>query len=113
LSTYIRRGRLGSEEVTHERNDVRFIWDGGKAESNLRKHSFSFETACEVFFDPFVHLLRSEMLGGEEREATIGMTEGWRLLVVVYTFRAESIRIISARPATPGERKRYEGTADP
>ncbi|HSS79254.1 MAG TPA: BrnT family toxin [Thermoanaerobaculia bacterium] len=113
LSTYIRRSRIGGEEVTHERNGLRFIWDGGKAESNLRKHGISFETACELFFDPFVHLLQSEMLGGEEREAAIGMTEGWRLLVVVYTFRSESIRVISARPATLRERKHYESTADP
>ncbi|HSS49393.1 MAG TPA: BrnT family toxin [Thermoanaerobaculia bacterium] len=112
MSTYIRRGRIGGEEVTHERNDLRFIWDGGKAKSNLHKHGVYFETACEIFFDPFVHLLRSEMLGGEEREVAIGMTESWRLLVVVYTFRTEAIRVISARPATPGERKRYEGTAD-
>jgi uncharacterized DUF497 family protein len=48
------------------------------------------------------------MLGGEEREAAIGLTEGWRLLVVVYTFREEAIRIISARPATAAERSLYE-----
>jgi uncharacterized protein len=113
LSTYIRRGSIGGEEVAHERNGVRFIWDGGKAASNLGKHGVSFETACEIFFDPFVHLLRSEMLGGEEREAAIGMTEGWQLLVVVYTFRTEAIRMISARSATTGERSRYESTADP
>jgi uncharacterized protein len=104
---------MGCEEVTHKRNGLRFIWDGGKAESNLRKHGVSFETACEIFFDPFVHLLRSEMLGGEEREVAMGMTEGWWLLVIVYTFRAEAIRVISARPATSGERRLYEGTADP
>jgi len=64
--------------------------------------------ACEVFFDPFVHLLRSDMIGGEERETAIGMTEDWHLLVVVYTLRAESIRLISARPATTAERIGYE-----
>ncbi len=92
----------------HERNGIRFTWDRGKAESNLRKHRISLEMACEVFFDPLIRLERSEMLGGEEREMAIGLTEGWRLLVVVYTFREEAIRIISARPATAAERSLYE-----
>jgi uncharacterized DUF497 family protein len=52
------------------------------------------------------------MLGGEKRETAIGLTEGWHLLAVVYTFREEAIRIISARPVSPGERRIYEdGTA--
>lgn len=105
---YIRRGKISLGDVVHERNGIRFTWDRGKAESNLRKHRISLEMACEVFFDPLIRLERSEMLGGEERETAIGLTEGWRLLVVVYTFRAEAIRIISARPATAAERERYE-----
>jgi len=31
-----------------------------------------------------------------------------RVLVVVYTWRRENIRIISARNATPSERRAYE-----
>ena len=42
----------------------------------------------------------------EERFVTVGMVEG-RLLFVVYTLRAERIRIISAREAEPRERRRY------
>jgi uncharacterized DUF497 family protein len=95
-------------DVVHERHGIRFTWDRGKAESNLRKHRVSLETASEIFFDPLIRLERSEMLGGEEREAAIGLTEGWRLVVVVYTFREEAIRIISARPATAAERSLYE-----
>ena len=53
------------------------------------------------------------MLGGEERETAMGLTESWRLLVVVYTFRKEGIRIISARLATWGERNTYEDSAAP
>jgi len=113
LSTYIRGGKILGEEVVQIRNGIRFLWDRGKAEHNLQKHGVKFETAIEIFFDPFVQLLRSEALGGEEREVTIGLTEGWLLLVVVYTFRKEAIRIISARPATPVERKLYEDPATP
>lgn len=101
-----------SENVVHERNGIRFVWDREKAEINLRKHGVSFEVASAIFFDPLIHLYRSEMLGGEKRETAIGATEGWRLLAVVYTFRQEAIRVISARPVTPGERRLYEdGTA--
>ena len=60
-----------------------------------------------------MRLLRSEMIGGEERERTIGMTEDWSLLVVVYTFREEAIRVISARSATSAERNRYEDSTAP
>jgi uncharacterized DUF497 family protein len=59
----------------------------------------ALEKACEIFFDPFVCLLRAEAVDGEERELVIGMTRGWKLLVVAYTFRADFIRLISARPA--------------
>lgn len=110
---YIRRGSIPAGDVVHERNGIRFTWDRGKAESNLRKHRVSFETACEVFFDPLIRLYRSEMLDGEEREMAIGLTEGWRLLAVVYTFRTEAIRIISARPATSAERSTHEDSAAP
>lgn len=113
MSVYIRHGKLSAGDVVHERNGIRFTWDREKGESNLRKHRVSIEVACEVFSDPFIRLHRSEMLGGEEREMAMGLTESWRLLVVVYTFRQEGIRIISARPATWGEREIYEGSAAP
>lgn len=104
---YIRHGSIPAGDVVLERNGIRFTWDRGKVESNVRKH-VSFETACEVFFDPLIRLYRSEMLDGEEREMAIGLTADWRLLAIVYTFRAEAIRIISARPATSTERSFYE-----
>jgi len=85
-----------------------FEWDGEKAASNLSKHGAAFPEACEVFFDPFFRLVDATA-GEEAREATIGYTENSRLLFVVHMARRkESIRIISARPATPEERKFYE-----
>jgi len=85
-----------------------FEWDTEKAAANLRKHHVSFEKACEVFFDPFVHLLDATDQG-EPREAAIGLTEDWELLFVVHVVRQEAtLRIISARPATSSERRDYE-----
>ena len=95
-------------DVVYRLTDIDFVWDRQKARGNLRKHGVSFETSCEIFLDPFVRPLRATILDGEERGVAIGLTMGRRLLVVVYTMRAESIRIISARPATGQERTAYE-----
>ena len=43
---------------------------------------------------------------GEERYVTVGMDPAMRILVVVYTWRDNRPRLISARQATP--REQYE-----
>jgi hypothetical protein len=45
---------------------------------------------------------------GENRQVTMGMDCFGRILVVVYTWRDENIRIISDRKATRSEGKHYE-----
>jgi uncharacterized DUF497 family protein len=47
--------------------------------------------------------------GEEDRFVAIGMDALGRILVVVFTWRGDDIRIISARKATPNERRQYEG----
>jgi uncharacterized protein len=87
----------------------RFVWNAQKAAGNLAKHGISFERACEVFFDPFVRLEDASPSEEERREAVIGLTEDWELLFVVHLIRKDdTIRILSARPATAHERSRYE-----
>ena len=94
--------------VTYELHGQVFEWDAAKAAANLRKHNISFEQACEVFFDPFVCLVDASD-SGEAREAAIGLTEDWSVLLVVHVVRdADTIRIVSARTATPAERRDYE-----
>jgi uncharacterized DUF497 family protein len=88
--------------------DQQFVWDSHKASANLSKHGVSFELACQVFFDPFLRL-QDATDGDEPREAATGLTEDWTLLFVVHAIRERDvIRIISARPATPEERRAYE-----
>ena len=95
-------------DVRFELQGQVFEWDPVKASANLRKHQVSFEKASEVFFDPFVSLIDASDRG-ESREAAIGLTEDWALLFVVHVVRhQETIRIISARPATSIERREYE-----
>jgi uncharacterized protein len=95
-------------DVVHRLNDIDFVWDEAKARVNVQRHGVSLESACQAFFDPFIRLLRTERIGEEDREVAIGLTKGWELLVVAYTLRGESIRLISARLATGPERKAYE-----
>ena len=89
-------------------------WDPAKAASNRRKHRVSFELAATVFRDPLARSIPDDDRDAfEERWITIGQARGARLLVVSHTdVRNEddkmSVRIVSARLATPDERRRYE-----
>ena len=95
--------------IEYELQGIQFEWDRHKADINLQKHGISFETACESFLDPFVQSADVEEVDGEIRETIIGMTIAWKLLCVIYTIRnEEKFHIISARPVTKGERKKYE-----
>jgi uncharacterized DUF497 family protein len=95
-------------DVSYELQGQVFEWDATKATTNRRKHHVSFEKACEVFFDPFVQVVDASD-PGEAREAAIGLTEDWTPLFVVHIVRqGDTIRIISARKATPSERREYE-----
>ncbi len=76
----------------------------------------SFETAIRAFADPFAFTEQDRIEGGEQRWQTLGMVEGYVLLLVAHTIHEEDedgqsveiIRIISARPADRKERRRYE-----
>ena len=94
--------------IKYTLHGIHFEWDSLKASANLQKHGISFETACEVFHDPFVQVVDEEVVDAEVREAAIGMTVDWRLVYVVYVFREEVVRIISARLVAKVERKQYE-----
>ena len=90
---------------------TRFEWDPGKAAGDLRKHGVSFDTALRVFADPFALTEQDRIEEGERRWQTLGLVEGWLLLLVAHTLLDENggevIRIISARRAEPRERRRY------
>lgn len=88
---------------------VRFEWDAQKAATNLHKHGVSFEEATTALRDPFAATGRDpDHAVGEEHFVTFGVSSRDRLLVVAHAERGETIRIISARPATRSERVLYE-----
>jgi uncharacterized protein len=88
---------------------VNFEWDEGKAEANLEKHGVSFEEAQTVFDDPlYVDFYDPDHSSGEHRYIIIGLSKQGRLLLVSYTERGGTTRLISSREVTPAERKAYE-----
>lgn len=86
---------------------MRFDWDEVKNRHNLRKHGIDFETAILVFEDPYSVAVLDRVVYGEERWQTIGQRVASRLCWW-HTLSEEVIRIISARKATPRERRSYE-----
>ena len=82
-------------------------WDPLKARLNLSKHRVRFADALTALEDERAITVRDERQD-EERWITIGTDSMARLLVVVYTWRDERLRLISARRATPKEAGQYE-----
>lgn len=91
---------------------MRFEWDEAKSVISLAKQGVRFETATLVFDDPLRLSALDRTVDAEERWVTVGSAGGVVLLLVVHADREEKreevVRIISARKATPRERKRYE-----
>jgi uncharacterized DUF497 family protein len=85
-----------------------YEWGPNKAKQNLRKHGIAFADAVSIFFDDSAVTIE-DIYPEEERFATLGMDALGRILVVVYTWREDNIRLISARKATEKERKQYGG----
>jgi len=84
-----------------------YQWDDSKAKANLKKHKVDFADAVTVFGDDLAITVEDDY-PDEDRFVTIGVDALGRILVVIYTWRGESIRLISARKATKGERREYE-----
>ena len=85
-----------------------YEWDPAKAKLNIRKYGIAFAGAVSAFSDDSAITVEDNN-PDEERFATLGMDVFGRVLVVVYTWREDNIRLISARKATEKERKQYGG----
>jgi len=89
---------------------MRFAWDQAKAAENLRKHGVSFEEPRTAFADENARLKHDpDHSRREDRFVLLGFSAKLRLLTVCHAYRQndEVIRLISARKATPRERKQY------
>ena len=88
---------------------MKIEWDPIKAKRNLKKHGVSFEEAATALSDPMA-ITGSDPDHSvyEERYITFGVSERGRLIVVSHTEEGATIRIISARKTSKGERELYE-----
>jgi len=86
---------------------IKIRWDPEKARANLAKHGIDFADSVAVFFDDLAVTIM-DVQDEEERFVTIGADALNRVLLVVYAWRGNGIRIISARRPTRFEKKQYE-----
>ena len=86
-----------------------FEWEPNKAAINFQDHRFRFAEAVGVFSDDYaITITDDESDPFEQRFVALGLGVKGRLLVVVYTYRGENIRLISARNAEAHEQEEYE-----
>jgi len=85
-----------------------YEWDAAKAAANLRRHRVDFADAVTALNDPFCLTVADPDSNGEQRLVSIGMSLTGQILVTVFTHRGGTIRLISSRPATAIERRRYQ-----
>lgn len=94
--------------------DLHVEWDAGKAEINWRKHEVSFTEAATVLGDPLSATLPDpDHSEREERMLILGRSSADRLLIVSAAESGGRVRLISARPMTPRERRNYERSLEP
>ena len=86
-----------------------FEWDEEKSLRNLAERGFDFEFACRVFAGDIIEQEDARRDYGERRIVALGEVEG-NVLAVVYTWREERRRIISALLANGRERNVYRRT---
>ena len=85
--------------------DIEF--DPFKAKLNRAKHGVGFAQAGEALHDFMAITIKDPDAFGEQRFVTLGADANGRLLIVVYTMRGDTIRLISARKASKGETRQY------
>ena len=86
---------------------MRFEWDERKRRVNLAKHGIDFAALDQMFTGILVEDDDTRREYGERRIKAIGELNGV-IISVVYTWRGDRRRLISARKARADERKEYQ-----
>jgi uncharacterized DUF497 family protein len=87
---------------------MNITWDPNTAEINFKKHGIRFSEPEMALYDSFSMTLEEHIVANEQRYVTIGTDAVGRIVAVVYSYRSDTIRLISARKETRRERKQYE-----
>lgn len=88
--------------------DPQFEWDPAKAAANLKKHGVRFADSALSLEDPAALTVPDPDGSEEERFVCLGADPANRILVTIFTYRGNRIRIISSRKASRAERRTYE-----
>ncbi len=83
-----------------------FEWDDAKRRGNIETHGVDFVLAAKIFLNPVLEAPDDREDYGEERIIAIGHWDE-HCIVVVYTWRGENRRIISAWKAGKDDREAY------
>ncbi len=87
---------------------MEYLWDPAKGKANYLKHGVEFSEAVISLEDPYsLHIVDPECFD-EERFIALGIDSLGRILVTVYSYHEDTVRIISSRKASPRERKHYQ-----
>ena len=87
---------------------LEFEWHSEKERLIAEKHNVDMEMIKRIFDDPWrIVQYDKDHSGLEERWQTLGMVN--KVLFAVYTERGTKTHIITARKATPEERRIYYG----
>ena len=84
-----------------------FEWDPDKEAKNIKERGIDFTTASRIWGGPILERIDDRRDYGEVRIEASGKVDG-RLMIVVFTWRETSRRIISARKANRREQRRFE-----
>lgn len=88
---------------------MKIEYDPDKAAANPIKHDgVTFDEAQTVLLDPYALTKDDPHAQSEARFITLGMSVQARVLIVVWTMRGDSIRLISSWKATQPQRKSYD-----
>lgn len=86
---------------------MEFEWDPAKAKENKRLHGIDLAVAVDVFNDENAITIEDLDAKGKQRFKSLGMDGLGRLLIVVYTYRGEKIRLIAAWKASRRQERQY------
>ncbi|MCE2484335.1 MAG: BrnT family toxin [Desulfurellaceae bacterium] len=87
---------------------VKVVFDPKKNATNIRQHGVSLADGDGVLNDPLALTIEDDVAEGEQRFVSMGANFFGTLMVVVYTYRNDEVRLISVRKAEPKERRVYE-----
>lgn len=84
-----------------------FEWNDSKLDEVYAKREITFEEAVSVFFDEYMVTNENTDNQGEQQFITVGMSNKFRLLVVVWVQRGDVARIVTSFKATPKHKRSY------